>query len=344
MKVASIIGNGFNFLIEDIIRNWEGPLPKYLSNQPNALADKIHEISKLWEKFDTIFQELRGKVHGVNDEELIRMIYAVIDFLSNVEIFEKVLTKDQIQNIKNAFDFLLIERIKEIASEFKDHQSEQGYKDLKKLFPSFGESFNTVLDRNGVSNFDFYTTNYDGVLDTLLTKNPRGFLAVDGFGNVDGYPHHLKLYDDNFNSKIKCLHMHGSYRFEKKYGITMKTKSNAENADPVIVFNNPDQKEELIYRDTVLNEYYYRLSKSMKESKKLIIFGNSMQNEPHLKKKIFNEFNSSMKSIHICSRSPEMIESKLLTSNTKIVLWSTRNIKTIEGVIDLFDQIIKHDV
>lgn len=345
MKISLIVGNGFNFLVESIIRNLSPQaIPGTLTATPDEIATKIHDISILWEKFELLFNELKKNVKGLNDEELIRLIYAVLDFFSNLEGLEKVISKEKIADLKNTFEFLLIDRIKEIAEEFRQHQESEGYKNLKRLFPTFGESFKTLVETNSVESCDIFTTNYDGILDTLLTKNPRGFLTVDGFGNIDGDDKYLKLYDSNlYGYQIRCLHIHGSYRFEKKNGITYKTKENSKNEDPVIVFNNPNQKEELIKRDHVLKEYFDIVGDSLKSSTKLIIFGNSMTNEPHLKNQINRHFNSADKLIYACSRNPGQIAKELDTHyKHQVNLRPTDGINSMKGIIDFLDEIVKH--
>lgn len=345
MKISIIVGNGFNFLIESIIRGTDQQaIPAGLTATPDEIATKIHNISILWEKFDQLFNQLKGNAKGLSDEELIRLIYAVLDFFSNLEGLEKVISKDKIEDLKKTFEFLLIDQIKEIADEFRQHEESEGYKNLKKMFPTFGQSFKTLMQTNSVGSCDIFTTNYDGILDTLLTGYPRGFLAVDGFGRIAGDDRYLKLYDVNlYGFEISCLHIHGSYKFEKKNGNTFKTKGNSKNEDPVIVFNNPNQKEELIKRDQVLKEYFDMLSHSLENSTKLIILGNSMASEPHLKNQINKHFNTPEKLIYACSRTPGQIALELNTYyGYQIHLRPTNGINSAQGIIDFLDEIIKH--
>lgn len=346
MNITFIIGNGFNFLIEEIVRSIpENQLPKNLSSPKNEIADKIHEISTLWRKFDEIFNEVKENVGGnVNDEELIKIIQAVLEFLSNAELFKKIIGEEKLAELTATFDIVLIDKIKAICEEFRQHEISEGYKDIKRIFPDFGERFKKILDASSVTNCDFITTNYDGVLDTLLTKSTKGFLSVDGFGRIPGLDNYLKLYDYNlYGYQIRCLHLHGSYRFQKINGDTYKTKDKSViNEDPVIVFNNPNQKEMLIRSDHVLRQYFSEFCESLKNSNKLVIIGNSLKNEPHLKEKISEHFNRPNKKLYVCSRNPDQIANQLNGFYSHpIIKKPTADIATKEHLINFFDEIIK---
>jgi len=172
----------------------------------------------------------------------------------------------------------------------------------------------------------------------------RGFISADGFGIIDGNHRHLKLNHHNlYGIAIRFMHLHGSYRFEKRFGTTYKTREGIENLDPVIVFNNPNQKEEIINKDSVLREYFNILKKSLATHDKLIIIGNSMANEPHLKSIIKEFFNKPNQLLYACSRNPSQISKQLEGYYDKSVMHrSTSNISTIKGVLNLIEEIINH--
>ncbi len=346
MKISFIIGNGFNYLIESIItQTTTENIPSSISTSKSEIGSKIREISSLWKKFDSLFNELKNHYQHVSDEELIKMIYAVLDFFSSIQLFEQIMGKQKIDEIKKTFNILLIDKIREIAEEFRIHENSEGYKDLKRFFPDFGDSFEKLINNNNITNCDIYNTNYDGIIDTLFTKggSQHGFIGVDGFGSIPELPNYLKLYDKNLKNKIRRFHIHGSYKFEKKHGITYKTSKNTQNFDPVIIFNNPNLKEELISRDSVLSRYFIEIKKSMENSDKLIIFGNSMKSEPHLKKLIKHSFNKSSRKIYVCSRNPSQIKKEIEKNfNFEIFEKSTKNIDTIESLIAFIEEIIKH--
>ncbi|MCQ4140144.1 hypothetical protein, partial [Chryseobacterium sp. EO14] len=311
LNMLLLVGNGFNYMVE----NWINNLPEHLidnkiKESKNDITQKISEITKLWQKFNDIFEEIREKNPKLNDEELIRIIYSVIDLFSNMSGLEKIMGPEKLLELKGLFDSLLLEKIRDIALEFKSHHESIGYKNIKKLFPDFGKNFNQILIDNKVEYLHIYTTNYDGILDTLLTDDPRGFIFHDGFGNIHN-DRFLGFYEYNINySKIIC-HLHGSYLYEKNFGVTYKLKENLENNEPVMIFNNPDFKENIIKKDTVLSEYYKILESDLKTADQLIIFGNSMANEPHIKKLIQKYGNKKELKILIFSNSPEKVSQEL---------------------------------
>ncbi|MDO1451814.1 hypothetical protein Q0590_36405 [Rhodocytophaga aerolata] len=345
MKVAFIIGNGFNYLIRDLVRNYpKDNIPKILNASTVDVAKRIEDITKLWEKFNTVFNNLKEhtKEHQLSDEELIRMIYAVLDFFSTIRGFEKILSKEIVNNLKVVFNDFILDQIKQIANEFREHQESEGYRAVKQLFPNFGVKFQEVIRKNNLQGLHIYTTNYDGVLDTLLTGNPKGFVFNDGFGfcSIQG----LLELDPNglFNQKQLIAHLHGSYRFQRYFGSTYKTKSNIENKDPVMVFNNPDMKEQIIRNDNVLSEYFHQFINDLKVFEKLIIFGNSMINEPHLKNQIKLHFNRDNTKLYICSRDPDAIVKRIEPSyNGSILSRNTKAVKSEDQLIEFIDDIIK---
>ena len=345
MKITLIIGNGFNYLIESIINQTTSEnLPKNLATSKTEVENKIREISSLWKKFDNIFDELKTQFLGISDEELIKMIYAVLEFFSSIELFEKIIGKKKLDELKETFNILLIDKIREIAEEFRVHENSDGYKDLKRFFPNFGDTIQRILKDNTVTNFDVFNTNYDGIVDTLFTKGQtRGFIGVDGFGKIPELPNYLKLYDINLKDNIRRFHIHGSYKFEKKHGLTYKNSKNTKNHDPVIIFNNPNMKEELINRDSVLSRYFLELKKSLEESDKLIIFGNSMKSEPHLKKLIEHTFNQKNKKVYVCSRNPILVKKEIEKSfSFEIFERSTKSINSQKSLMEFIRKIIQH--
>ncbi|PRB01612.1 hypothetical protein CQ046_14625 [Chryseobacterium sp. MYb7] len=310
MKTILLVGNGFNYMIENWIKNLSEHFVKETIGEETAnITEKIHEITTLWQKFNEIFEEIKIKNPKLNEEELIRIIYSVIDLFSSMDGLEKIMGRDKLEQLKGLFDSLLLEKIRDIALEFKNHHESVGYKNIKKLFPDFGSRFSKMLSDKKSKYFHIFTTNYDGVLDTLLTGNPHGFIFQDGFG---GYTKEfLKFYNYNIEfDKIIC-HLHGSYLYQKIYGVTYKLRDNIENTDPVMIFNNPDFKEDIIKRDTVLLQYYEILKTDLKDADQLIIFGNSMINEPHIKNLISKYGNREDLKIIIFSTSPEKVSEEL---------------------------------
>lgn len=60
MGVTLLVGNGFNYLIENIIRQYNPALvPKDVKEELDTLAQDIHNITGLWKRFDNLFAELK---------------------------------------------------------------------------------------------------------------------------------------------------------------------------------------------------------------------------------------------------------------------------------------------
>ena len=116
-----IVGNGFNYLVSDLIRNYENQRPSN-EEELQEIAKSIDGITRLWERFDDVFRDLREKSNGLNDEEVIRMIYTVLDFFSSIEGFKQILQQEDIESLKNIFDGFLLNKIREISNELTKHQ------------------------------------------------------------------------------------------------------------------------------------------------------------------------------------------------------------------------------
>lgn len=341
MKTILLVGNGFNYMVESWINNLpEDFISSKIEENKNEITQKINEITKLWQKFNDIFEEIKQKNPKLNDEELIRIIYSVIDLFSTMSGLEKIMGKEKLSQLKSLFDSLLLEKIRDIALEFKRHHESVGYKNIKKLFPDFGKNFHQILVDNKVDYIHIFTTNYDGILDTLLTNEPSGFIFKDGFGSTIS-DRLLQFYEYNISfNKIIC-HLHGSYLYEKNFGITYKLKGNLENTDPVMIFNNPDFKEDIIKKDTVLLEYYQILESDLKDADQLIIFGNSMANEPHIKNLIKKYGNREHLKILIFSTNPEKVSEELKNFfDYDIIEFNTKNFISANIFLEEFKKIL----
>src|SRR5690606_5138603 len=117
------------------------------------------QITQLWKKFNEIFKEIKAKNPGIGDEELIRLTYSIIDLFSSLPGLEKVMTPEQLASLKSLFENFLLDKIKEIALEFKNHHEDTGYKNIKRLFPKFGKYFAEMITNNKIVDFHFFTTN-----------------------------------------------------------------------------------------------------------------------------------------------------------------------------------------
>ena len=317
MKTTMIIGNGFNNMVAGIIRQIpdEWITSKTLKENKIATADNIMSITKLWEEFDVVFNELAKEMNNFNHEELIKMIYSVINLFSSLNGFTEVIGKDKIDEIRALFGSFLVDKIVVIASKFREHENIDEYKSMKKYLSNFATSVLDHISTDPNNRLNIYTTNYDGVLDTLMTvprteNRNNGFIGADGFTNpvtqqlLGFVAPHLD------NKKICLLHLHGSYKFTKNYGETFKLRGGAINNEPVMVFNNPNMKESIIRRDNVLSYYFDKLREDLINTDRLVIIGNSMKAEPHIKN-LFQLYLNKSAEVVVCSRNPNEISQEI---------------------------------
>jgi hypothetical protein len=361
-QVVFLVGNGLNFLIKHIID--ESPV-KDLSAvrvlRRTTLSKNLGEITVLWKKFDKAFEELRKhfieKGNKISDEELIKLIASVINFFSNLSGFEKVISKEDIDKLRGVLDEFLLRQIVDIANEFREHESKGAYGGIREYFKEFEAAFDKSVTKHNVRKVSFFTTNYDGILDVLLTRQSRGYTTVDGFTNIDANSADIseaktsgsllkfqpKILQDK---KYLLCHIHGSYKFIKYFGKTYKVKGRFKNIRPVIVFNRPEAKGYIVSNDNVLSEYMRLFTQSLQspDTKRLIIFGNSMEAEPHLKDAIRDFFSPKPgeKEIVLVSREPEKTAKQLEGYYTGSIVNQTVNgVNTLPDFIQLFDSLLK---
>jgi hypothetical protein len=357
-QVVFIIGNGLNFLVKHIID--EMPIRDLEARRVlrrNALSSNLGEITVLWKKFDKVFEELRqhfiDKGNRISDEELIKLISSVINFFSNLIGFQKVISEEDIAKLRNVFDDFLLRQIVDIANEFRAHESKGAYGSIREYFAKFQAEFDNIVSRHEVKKVYMFTTNYDGIFDVILSKQPTGFIAVDGFTTIE--PTSTDESEARVSSKLlkfqpKILqdkkyilcHLHGSYKFIKYFGKTYKIRGQHPNTRPVIVFNRPEAKGYIVSNDNVLSEYMRLLTQSLQspETKRLVILGNSMEAEPHIKEVIRDNFSSKpgKKEIIIVSRTPERIAQELASHYAgQIILKPVAGINTLTDFTNLFD-------
>lgn len=179
-KTVFLIGNGFNNIIADIVQNAPpSSLPKSVAYTQKETAQNILQITKLWEKFDNDFKQLIKDTDQSNHEQLIETVYAVINFFSSLERFRDVIGSEKISEIKKLFDNFLVEKIVAIARDFREHENLNEYKSLKSYFPELPLFISDLLERNKDKFVSIYTTNYDGVLDTIFRSCLGSCLATN---------------------------------------------------------------------------------------------------------------------------------------------------------------------
>jgi NAD-dependent SIR2 family protein deacetylase len=343
MKVVMLVGNGFNCQIASLISNLSGEsLPKDLETSPKDILTNLNILSQLGFCPDGTYGEINPDHTILMKEENIRVIRS---FIQSAGLESDTL--DWKAAAKKYLSLKLQELRREVGERFRRYQHQGGYSDIKKLFRYFGDNFIKLLDENDISKIHICTTNYDGVLDTLLTtsRGKDAFLFKDGFGN--GKSEYFKeIKTHSFNQLNQYLfHLHGSYKFQKQDGETFKISGHLKNDKPVIVFNNPDLKEWIINKDRVLCAYFEKLKSDLKTFDRLIIYGNSLINEPHIKKAVQDNFNRPNTNVVICSLNPEEVEKEIKPYySQRIYKVATQKITSEKELLHLFDQLFKENL
>lgn len=324
-----LTGNGFNFMINSFIENNKGALSRELKipiEKIDELISDISEITSLWQEFDELFEELIKTYPEMTHEELIRMINMVLEFFNGSESIERLVPNcsSAISYLKDGLESVLVEKIINICEKFKTFEAKDNYKILNKIFPDFGKSFRDIM-KGICSDVLYITTNYDGIKDTLLAEN-YDFIA-DGFGM--GSNGSLVLTENNLGYNELCLHLHGSYKFQKEFYETIKLRGTTENKNPLMIFNQPELKEKQINSDNVLREYFFKFKNRLRSGEKLIIIGNSLRNEPHIISAINKFFNKEGNTVYIYDACPESVEG-ILKEKISTPLFDIRLINTKE--------------
>jgi len=345
-----LVGNGFNFLIADILKYQRENNKEcdFFADNIEQLEKDIREITTLWRKFDDLFASLEKEYPKLNKEQLLKMIHSVVEFFRNFEGLEfffsnkEMETINHLDTLKKLMDKTLLKKIVTISEEFKRHEEAKGYSNLKQIFPKFGVRLKELLKKHEYNRVSIFSTNYDGVLDTLLTDN--GFLFVDGFKRIEG---DLVFCEEQLESSdFKMLHLHGSYKFEERYYATVKLLKGRSNENPVMIFNNPNLKEKLIKENDVLREYYYFFEKELESCNKLVIIGNSLLNEPHilrlLNKRVKSDENKPEFKLYIIDKTPKSVEEniKMEVKNIQIEQYGTIDIKSTKNLYELIETIL----
>ncbi|MBB6068038.1 hypothetical protein [Methanococcus maripaludis] len=222
---------------------------------------------------------------------------------------------------------------------------------------SFGESLRSLIPEN--SNLHIYTTNYDGLLNYLFMDG-KNYILKDGFsdkytylnGKYEKYysekqPDLLYYYGASIMDNL-CIPLHGTHKFvlkdEKTYKIgKYNIPEDTSELKPVMIFGNPNKKLELIKNDFVLKNYFEIFEKSLKNCSKLVIFGNSLESDPHIVKAILDNFDEKKDLIIVdynesCCNS---VKNRLEQNKPyNIKFEETKDVKTKEDLLNLFEELI----
>jgi len=342
-KVLLIVGNGFNHLLLNIVRNYPFyRMPKVIKTSRDRMVEVIERITYLFSEFK--FLDILKENHNANDWEGGLTGYNKnCELLDNHKLLNEPFAIGTI--LKQNMHLLVQNQMKIVADKFSNSESQGSYKDIKRLLPSFGIKFMDRLRSNGITDLSIFTTNYDGILDTLLTDQSNNFLFQDSFGYSD-IQNTLKFHPQYlYRSHFSMFHIHGSYKFLEKNGETFKIKAGMKNENPVMVLSGADSKEDIISSNHVLSSYYKKFISNLNEYDRVIIFGNSLNSEPHLKKAIKENFDRIGTELVICSNNPNKVEEQLTGYyNQFIYKFSTDDVIRELDLLNLFYQLFNEDL
>jgi NAD-dependent SIR2 family protein deacetylase len=337
MRIVWFVGNGFNYMLANIVKLYSQEKSKSrLISDIERVHDELVNLNNLWGELDNILTSPSLAFPSSNGEEILQYFQTVFES----PLFKNMLSRDyNIEYSENSHRNLLQDEIKRISYHFTEFENTEGYRDIYKLFPSLGSSLNEIIKSNRIQDLHVFTTNYDGILDSLLTYydtnlRKRQFLLKDGF------------YFDNFiadryrRAQFSIAHIHGSHKFCKRNNQTIKLERGLINNNPMMVYDSPSLKESIILENEVLSVYFSELADKLTNCDRIIVLGNSFKTEPHIKKLISKHFNRSNTELIICSDKPDEVASVLEPYYSfPIYTQSTTHVKSEQDLINLFGKL-----
>ncbi len=330
-KKTILIGNGFNHHFKSYIDNDE-------------LKNEIDHITSLWNKFDNLVEN-----NGASIEEIIENLYRAFAFLSSVKPFRENEYKECIDLLREKFYIEFIDMLHDIAYEFAKQQLEGFYGQLKSYLCE--NIFDNFVPCEIIKNkkINVYTTNYDGIAEMILGHDGKNFQLPDGFRHDGNYVCFNKEAFDEDLKGCKLFHLHGSYKFYKlfeyedyRFAKEIKFKfensdslnefeNNKQNLEPIIILNAVNLKEKQIKNYFSLSMYLSAFEKDLKKSDTLIIWGQSLKNDPHLKDRIKkyyttnNEYNEKKRIIIIDTNENHTLKEELNDNEVDIKVIQPNN-------------------
>lgn len=312
-----LIGNGYNLFLRD-----------YYRERDIDLSQAIERTCSLWNSFANALSPLVGQTpppvareirdNDLNSEQTAQLLYDMLDFATGMQAFTSDTSLRKSVEVPgctgvcvNSLESLLDSTLYNTIHQFVDDETQGIY---GRLFSAASPGDLQGLQRlfSSISNrTSLFTTNYDGLFDITLgfegfQQERNEFTYKDGFGSIDDLP---GLYFPSPNSACDNLehglraHLHGSYNFiqerttdgfrmcrkirRREYGVLDRLLSAAV---PVLVFDAPSRKRTRIDRFPVLMTYYAAFEHSLLHASTLVIFGQSLANDPHLSATIWSNW------------------------------------------------------
>lgn len=283
--VSILVGNGFNRLLANMIPS-------------GSISERLNEIAVLYNRFSELFEEIKNEYGLKSEEEAIELFYnalTVVNLVINNSLTPRESWKVCLDEIKQELDREVMDRIYSVIDEFVSDETTGFYGNLRKTLKMYGYFVDREPIKQNKNRLFIFTTNYDGCVDIFFRFNDeKGFQFNDLFNRkaCPEYTEDYVCFDDSETPEPPLLfHLHGSYKFFiKQQGfryVTIKLSDysslNYRNLIPVIIYNAPNMKQELIRKFDVLSTYFAFFKKNLKENtKRLIIIGQSLLSDPHI--------------------------------------------------------------
>jgi NAD-dependent SIR2 family protein deacetylase len=334
MKIVCFIGSGFNNMLADIVK----PYNIYTADD-TPLHEKLGTLNNLWNQLELLFVPFHEFIPNRYGEQMLEALDGIQTMLHKTASIGNIGSRFSKPTLITA-SHLIKEEMRKVGEHFTRFERNDGYAAIHKALPNFGRAFDNLLCNRFVSDLYICTTNYDGIVDSLLTyycreSKGRKFILKDGFI--------YSRFNEEFfrNARYKIAHIHGSYRYFIGTSYTEKLNKGIINTNPLMIYDNPIRKESAILKNDVLSANYRELKRQLAECDKVITIGNSFRTEPHLQELIKRDFNRPNTQMVVCSNKPNEVVSVLEPYyDFPIYTKSTECVKSEEDLIELFSELL----
>lgn len=356
-----LLGNGFNYTILNFIKD-------------DILRKEVSDIINLWNKFNDFFGEIRKieKFENWSDESIIDIVDGSIKILRRLPHLENEDLKECLENIENTFFEEINNKLLDFVEKFIKAEIEDIYKRILSFYNNHIDC--NLYDFIVKNKMSVYTTNYDGIAEVILAYDKNGvnngnkIKLRDMFGKLkndgcnvynDEFEDFCNVFDpDNYfrdENESKLIHLHGSYKYflySNTSDCFVKIKSdgwnfyekNKNKLTPIIVFGAKNYKEKQINNFQILVSYFESFKNEIRNAKNIIIWGQSLENDPHIEKaikKFFIDMNynkNESKNIILVDVNSEHKVKELLEGN-KLYFYHI-NPNNFSNLKELFEELI----
>lgn len=308
-KTILLVGDGFNRFVAGCCSD-------------SQVARAIKATSDLWGHFQSTLDDLTLgapnlvqddiAAHRRNTERSAQLLYDMIEFAEGMVALGRSQDLQTAMNLtcnavcRNSLDRRMHDTLFKVVREFIQDEANGLYGDLLRVDMAGRDGLQEFMTAKA-GDLAVYTTDYDGIGDMVLGfelgQNGQGhFQLTDGFGFLPDGTDGVFFREDPGEWTQQWgirAHLHGSYKFlaQSVFGHgTLYKKLNRQDFDgfdalsrdgqPVVVFDAPDRKLSRIDRFRVLREYMNSFEWHLGLAQNLVLFGISLENDPHLVQRI----------------------------------------------------------